>query len=109
LINEEGVWQEMLHNKYLNNRTLSQVTVQPHDSLFWRGLMKVKVDFFKCGSFVVNNGASTRFWEGTWLGNKPLAGQYPSLYYIVRNKNVTVASTLVSAPLNIGNRGLHLV
>jgi hypothetical protein len=35
-----------LHNKYLNNKTLSQVTVQPHDSPFWRGLMKVKEDFF---------------------------------------------------------------
>jgi hypothetical protein len=32
LINQEGVWQELLHNKYLNNKTLSQVTVQPQDS-----------------------------------------------------------------------------
>jgi hypothetical protein len=45
LINQEGVWQELLHNKYVNNKTLSQVTVQPHDSPFWRGLMKVKDDF----------------------------------------------------------------
>jgi hypothetical protein len=45
LINQEGVWQEFLHNKYVNNKTLSQVTVQPHDSPFWRGLMKVKDDF----------------------------------------------------------------
>jgi hypothetical protein len=102
LINQEGVWQELLHNKYLNNKTLSQVLVQPHDSPFWRGLMKVKDEFFKCGSFIVNNGMSTRFWEDTWLGNKPLADQYPSLYSIVRNKNVTVATTLVTMPLNIG-------
>jgi hypothetical protein len=93
--------------------------VQPHDSPFWRGLMKVKEDFFKCGSFIVNNGKSTRFWEDTWLGNRPLAAQYPSLYNIVRNKNSTVATTLASAPLNIGfrhsltggrwNRWIHLV
>jgi hypothetical protein len=61
LINQEGVWQELLHNKYLNNKTMSQVTVQPHDSPFWRGLMKVKEEFFKRGSFVVNNGMSARF------------------------------------------------
>jgi hypothetical protein len=81
--------------------------------------MKVKGEFFKCGSFVVNNGTNTRFWEGTWLGNRPLAAQYPSLYNIVRNKSVTVASTLASAPLNRGfmhsfsggilNTWLHLV
>jgi hypothetical protein len=98
---------------------LSQVTVQPHDSPFCRGLMKVKGESFKRGSFVVNNGTDTRFWEGTWLGNRPLAAQYPSLYNIVRNKSVTVASTLASTPLNIGhmrcltggilNRWLHLV
>jgi hypothetical protein len=119
LINQEGVWQELLKNKYLYNKTLSQVTVQSHDSPFWRGLMKVKDEFFKRGSFVVNNGESARFWEDTWLGNRPLADQYPSLYSIVRNKNVTVAATITTTPLNIGfrrsltghrwDRWLHLV
>jgi hypothetical protein len=66
--------------------------------------MKVKEEFFKHGSFVVNNGMSARFWEDTWLGNRPLADQYPSLYNIVRNKNVTVATTLATTPLNIGFR-----
>jgi hypothetical protein len=61
LINQEGIWQELLHNKYLNNKTLSQVSVQPHDSPFWRGLMKVKDDFFKRESFIVNNSMITRF------------------------------------------------
>jgi hypothetical protein len=60
--------------------------------------------FFKQGSFVVNNGMIMRFWGDTWLGNRPLADQYPSLYNIVRNKNVTVATTLATTPLNIGFR-----
>jgi hypothetical protein len=46
MINQEGVWQELLHNKYVNNKTLSQVTVQPHDSPFWRGLMKCNTHEF---------------------------------------------------------------
>jgi hypothetical protein len=58
-------------NKYLYNKTLSQVTVQPHDSPFWRGLMKVKDEFIKRGSFVANSGEGARFWEDTWLGNRP--------------------------------------
>jgi hypothetical protein len=32
LMHEEGVWQELLHNKYLKNKTLSQVIANPTDS-----------------------------------------------------------------------------
>jgi hypothetical protein len=34
LISEEGVWQELLQNKYLHSKTLSQVEAKPLDSLF---------------------------------------------------------------------------
>jgi hypothetical protein len=47
LINENGVWQQILHNKYLHSKTLSQVTSKPTDSPFWKGLMKVKEDFLR--------------------------------------------------------------
>jgi hypothetical protein len=79
LLNEEGVWQELLHNKYLRGKTLSQVTAKPTDSQFWKGLMRVKEDFFSRGSFKIGNGHMARFWEDTWLGDLPLAIQYPSL------------------------------
>jgi hypothetical protein len=71
--NEEGVWQELLRNKYLHSKSLSEVTTKPTDSPFWKGLMKVKKDFLSRGSFTVGNGEDTRFWEDTWLGNKSLA------------------------------------
>jgi hypothetical protein len=45
-LNEVGVWQELLHNKYLSQKTLSQVQAKPSDSPFWNGLMHVKDDFF---------------------------------------------------------------
>jgi hypothetical protein len=49
----------------------------------------------------------TRFWEDTWLGDTPLATQYPSLYNIVRTKHVLVTDVLFNVPLNIGfNRTL---
>jgi hypothetical protein len=41
LLNEDGVWQELLRNKYLHSKTLSQVSAQPFDSPFWKGLMRV--------------------------------------------------------------------
>jgi hypothetical protein len=42
LLNEEGVWEELLRNKYLHSKTLSQVTAKPVDSHFWKGIMNVK-------------------------------------------------------------------
>jgi hypothetical protein len=75
--------------------------MKPTDSPFWKGLMKVKEDFFRKGSFTVDNGEGTRFWEDTWLGSKPLADQYPSLYNIVQRKQVSIANVLNHNPLNI--------
>ena len=99
LLNEDGVWQELLCNKYLGGKLLSQVQVKPHDSPFWKGLMTVKDDFFARGNFQVGNGLQVRFSE--WLGNNSLADEYPTLYNVVRHKNVRVANGLASVPLNI--------
>jgi hypothetical protein len=73
LLNEEGVWQELLQNKYLRHKTLSDVQAKPTDSPFWKGLMEVKGEFFSRGFFRVGNGLNTRFWEDTWLEKTPLA------------------------------------
>jgi hypothetical protein len=45
--------------------------MKPIDSPFWKGLMRVKEDFFNRGSFNVGNGEETRFWEDTWLRKAP--------------------------------------
>ena len=66
LLNEEGVWQELLTNKYLHNKTLAQVEANPTDSPFWKGLMGVKDEFFNRGRFKLGNGETIRFWEDVW-------------------------------------------
>ena len=97
-LNEQGVWQELIQNKYLRGETLSQVSPKPSDSPFWRGVLKVKQEFFALGSFQIGNGQSTRLWEDTWLGDRPLSVQYPRLFNIVRHKSVLVADVLNNAP-----------
>jgi hypothetical protein len=104
LLNEEGVWQELLQNKYLQSKILSQVTAKPTDSTFWKGLMEVKDEFLQWGSFGVGNGLSTRFWEDSWLREKTLSEEYPSLYNIAHHKNVMVAHVCGAGQLNIGFR-----
>ena len=54
LINEEGVWQSLLRNKYLKNQTIAQVEKKAGDSHFWAGLMKVKDTFLSYCSFHLN-------------------------------------------------------
>ena len=83
-----------MSNKYLRGKTLAQVQPKPTDSPFWRGIMSVRQGFFDRGSFAVGNGQGTRFWEDAWIGDTPLSRQYPTLYNIVRRKNVLVADVL---------------
>jgi hypothetical protein len=61
LINEVGVWQTILRNKYLKNRTITQVQHQPGDSHFWSGHMKVKEDLLRMGWFKLGDGTQIRF------------------------------------------------
>jgi hypothetical protein len=41
----------------------------------------------------IGNGHHTCFWLDSWLGNKPLADQFPALYTHVQNPNGKVADS----------------
>lgn len=63
-----------------------------------------KDQLLACDYFNLQNGAQTRFWDDTWLGDKPFGTVYLSLYAIVRRKDVTVAQVLSTIPLNVSFR-----
>ena len=75
-----GVWQELLHNKYIGSKTLARIESKPNDSPFWEGIMGVKNEFFNHISFKLGNGHGIRFWEDPWLGDQPLSDSI--LHYI---------------------------
>ena len=104
LLNEEGVWKEIIVNKYLGDKALSQVQAQHTDSPFWKGIMKVKDDFFHRGKFSLGNGEQVRFWEDVWLGPRALRFEFQSLYDIVSNKHSTVADVFGTVPINLSFR-----
>ena len=70
LCNEEGMWQDLIKNKYLKNKTLSQVKKKAGVSHFWASLM----------------GVEDEFWEDKWLGHQAFKPQYPNLYNVMRKK-----------------------
>ena len=49
LTNEDGIWQQILRNKYLKSKTLTQVEKKPGDLQFWSGLMSVRKKIFLNG------------------------------------------------------------
>jgi hypothetical protein len=60
--------------------------------------MTTKKHFFPHGSFSIRDGSEIRFWEDKWLGATTLREQYPALYRIVRHKDVTLQSVMVTSP-----------
>ncbi|WVZ49477.1 LOW QUALITY PROTEIN: hypothetical protein U9M48_000835, partial [Paspalum notatum var. saurae] len=101
LYNEDGMWQQLIRNKYLKNKTLSQVCKKPGDSHFWSSLMAIKTQFLNLESFI-KMGPKLDF--GKICGDQPLKYNFPSLFNIVRKKNATVAEVLCSSSLNISFR-----
>jgi len=100
-LNEDGMWQELLRNKYIKDKTLGSCSKKPTDSHFWKGLMNIKEIFMGFGSFKVKDGSQTRFWEDTWLEIKTLKDKFTALFNIIRRKQDSVAQVLSSSPLNI--------
>lgn len=52
----------------------------------------------------LQNGTQIRFWEDTWIGDKPLGMTYSALYNLVKKRNVTIANVLRTRPLNVASR-----
>ena len=65
LCNEDGLWQQLLRNKYIRDKTLGNCLKKPTDSHFWKGLMNVEAEFISYGRFNLMDGTQIRFWEDT--------------------------------------------
>jgi hypothetical protein len=103
LLNTDGIWQTLLQNKYLRSKSLSQVEAKPYDFHFWRGLMHIKDEVLSKGSFDIKDVTNVRFWDDTWIRDKPLKAQYPNLYNIARDPHATVSKIMATSRLNISS------
>jgi len=69
--------------------------------------MHIKDEVLPKGSFDIKDENKMRFWDDTWVGDKPLKVKYSSLYNIVCDPHATVAKVMATTPLNISfRRGL---
>nr|GEV45524.1 hypothetical protein [Tanacetum cinerariifolium] len=55
----------------------------------------------------IGNGSNTSFWEDRWRGEKSLKEEYPRLYALEVNKNISVASKFTQETFASSFRRLH--
>jgi hypothetical protein len=98
------MWQQLLKNKYLGDKSLTQISRRSGDSHFWSGLMNIKDQFLRLGDFQVGDGQNTRFWQDKWLTSRPFCEQFPNLFNTVRIKSALVAEVCLDTNLNLSFR-----
>jgi hypothetical protein len=76
LINEDDKWQQILKNKYLVSKSLTQLMRKSRDSQFWYGLMNIKEKFLRWERFQVGDGHRTIFWNDQWILDRLLRNHY---------------------------------
>ncbi|XP_071676819.1 uncharacterized mitochondrial protein AtMg00310-like [Lolium perenne] len=68
---EQGLWADILHNKYLQTKGLL-VDSHQSGSQFWNAIQKIKPLFGLGARHRVRSGTSTRLWVDWWQGRGPL-------------------------------------
>ncbi|WKA01530.1 hypothetical protein VitviT2T_019810 [Vitis vinifera] len=60
----------------------------------WKAIAQVFQGFSLITRYVVGNGERIRFWEDLWWGDQPFGTQYPRLFRVVVDKNISISSVL---------------
>jgi hypothetical protein len=72
LENEEGLWQDIVRFKYVNNSPTCLIPARLPDSPIWSDLLKIRHVYLKGRGIKINNRQSASFWLDPWLGDVPL-------------------------------------
>lgn len=91
---EDGLWINLLLNKYNKNKCVSGIKKRVGDSQFWSSLLKVKHLFNQHVKKQLGHGRNTEFWEDWWVGSKQLKDAYPGLYNINFDHEISIAEAI---------------
>jgi hypothetical protein len=92
---ENGLWQELVRAKYLQNKTISTVTHRLDDSPVWQDLLKIKNIYLRGRKIETKKGDLTLFWLDPWLYDRPMCLVAPVLFDLCEEKEVTLYNFLV--------------
>jgi len=88
---EEGLWQTIVRQKYLNGECVSQLGDRSCNSPVWNDLLKVKEVYMKNRLMVLGNGEMIDFWNDAWCGITPLKKVFPELFDLCNEQKILVA------------------
>lgn len=94
----DSPWQQVIACKYgVVSEWEANTPVRPYGCGCWRVIMKVAEDFKQGMKFEIGSGSRVHFWKDKWGMDRPLMLESPSLFNMVRNKDVKVADCWVSS------------
>jgi hypothetical protein len=96
LENSSGLWQSIVHNKYVKNKPIISVKKRPSYSHFWKGILSVRDKYYNYCKKNIGDGKSSSFWKNIWCGNDKLADKYPNLFEFAYDKDITVHNVISS-------------
>jgi hypothetical protein len=94
--NSKGLWQKIIASKYIKGKPLILVKQRQSDSHFWKNILSLRDNFYKYCKTEVGNGLKTSFWKSVWIGNLPLSVQFPVLFDLTYDKDVSVNDVFTS-------------
>jgi hypothetical protein len=86
----DGLWQEIIHKKYIRWGPLCLVQNKLTDSPVWSDSLKIRHIYLAGRSYRIKDGRLISFWLDVWLDENPLCLQYPILFDLCVNKNCSV-------------------
>lgn len=86
----DGIWQQLIRNKYLRTKSIHEFNVKAAKSQFWAGLIHIREIFYRYCRKEVRNGKNTCLWEDWWVGDSPLKVTYSRLYNLTDRNFITV-------------------
>eukprot|EP00268_Persea_americana_P042202 TRINITY_DN4223_c0_g5_i2.p1 TRINITY_DN4223_c0_g5~~TRINITY_DN4223_c0_g5_i2.p1 ORF type:complete len:117 (-),score=17.94 TRINITY_DN4223_c0_g5_i2:969-1319(-) len=91
----EGLWKELVEGKYgvlRNGWDVKEVSYKA--SPICKGIHSVKDNFMKNITYRGGMGEKILFWKYNWIGDRPLANQFPDLCSCAVDKEAKVSCYL---------------
>ena len=80
-----------LRQKYVKNFCISQLKRKQSNSPAWNDLLSIREYYLRGRKIKIGKGNIVDCWHDAWCGPTPLKEQFPNLFEICNEQNITVA------------------
>ena len=88
---KQGLWQTIVHAKYVKGKPLPVVKIKVNDSPCWKEILKLREIYFAGRRVVLHNGGGCLLWKDSFGPDKvPLMRRFPEIYDICQDQDCTV-------------------